>query len=106
MAQKLNHRVERLERVVNQDVLGADRRETIAAEILDPLRRARFVAREFEFGPLFAHQRRERRHAEHAVDDDDVARIGFDLAHDEGAQIFGHRCFDLQAHDIAEAALF
>ena len=44
--------------------------------------------------------------AQHAFNDDDIARVGFDFANDEGAQVLRHRRFDLQAHDVAQAALF
>ena len=60
LADELHHRVERLERVMHQHVLGADSGETIAAEILDALGKTRRIAREFKIRPLFLDQRRER----------------------------------------------
>ena len=52
------------------------------------------------------HELRQRGEAEHAVDDDHIALFGFDLAHDKGAQVLRHRSFDLEAHDVAQPALF
>ena len=52
LAQELHHHVEALERMVDDDVLGADRREAVAAEIADALREARRVGREQQVRPV------------------------------------------------------
>ena len=77
----------------------------VAAEIADALGKARLVGRELEIGAIVADQFVDRLQAKHAVDDDDIARIGLGFVHDEIAQVFRHRGLDLQAHDIAQAAL-
>ncbi len=50
LAEEGDHHVERLVRVVDDDVLGADRGEAIAAIFADPLRETRRERREFEIG--------------------------------------------------------
>ncbi len=52
LAQELHHHVETLERVVDDDVLGADGGETVAAEIADALGEARRVGREQQVRPV------------------------------------------------------
>ena len=52
LADELDDDVEALERVVDDDVLLPDRGEAVAAEIADPLGKARVVRREEEIGTL------------------------------------------------------
>src|SRR5208283_4170811 len=52
LAQKLYHDVEAFVRVVNNKILGADRRETIAVEIADAFRRPGYIGRENKVGSV------------------------------------------------------
>ena len=67
LAQELHHHVEALERVVDDDVLGADRREAVAAEIADALGEARRVGRELQVRPVIHDELAEVRDAQQAV---------------------------------------
>ncbi|HWT11196.1 MAG TPA: polyphosphate kinase 1, partial [Allosphingosinicella sp.] len=49
---ELHHDVEALIRVVDDDVLGPDRGEAVAAELAHSLRETRRIGREFEVGPV------------------------------------------------------
>ncbi len=61
LAHELHHRIKRFIRVVNQNVLGPDGCETIAAEVANTFGKARLIARKFEIRALFANQLRRRR---------------------------------------------
>ncbi len=56
LAQELHHDVERLVRVVNDDVLGLNGGEAIAAEVTDPLGKARDIGLELEVGTVIGDQ--------------------------------------------------
>ncbi len=56
LAQELHHDVEALERMVDDDVLGADGGEAVAAEIADALGEARRVGREQQVRPVIDDQ--------------------------------------------------
>ena len=105
LAQELDHHVEALERVVDQHVLLADRREDVAAVVADAFRIARLVALELQLRVARGNELRQLGEAQHAVDQNDVLRCRVQLVGDEGAQIVGHGGLDLDPHDRAEAAL-
>jgi hypothetical protein len=72
LPQEGEHDIERLVRVVDDDVLRSDRGEAIPAMLANPLGEARREGREFKVGPVFLDQFRQIGDAEKflRVDDD------------------------------------
>ena len=69
---ELNHHLEALVGVVDDEVLLADGGEAVAAEILDPLGKARRVGREQQVRAVLGDHLRHVGQAQDAVDDIDV----------------------------------
>ena len=90
LAQELHHHVEALERVVDDDVLGADRGEAVAAEIADALGKARRVGREQQVRPVVHDQLLQIDDAENAVGDMRLVRRGAEFGGDQSAQFLRH----------------
>ena len=90
LAQEGEHHLEALIGVVDDDVLGADRGEAIAAMFADPLGKARAERREFEVGPVLLDQRFEIGDAEEAgrFVDQRLARI--EALADQDLERVGH----------------
>ena len=82
--------------MVDDDVLGADRGEAVAAMFADPLGKARVERREFEVGPVLLDQRREVGDAEEAgrFGDERVARV--EAVADQRLERVGHLRLELQ----------
>ena len=76
LLEELDHHLEALIGVVDDDVLALDRREAVAAMLADALGEARIERRELEVGPVLLDQRVEVGDAEEAgrFGDDRVAR--------------------------------
>ena len=85
LAQELHHHVEAFVGVVDDDVLGADRREAVAAEIEDALGEARRVGREQQVRPVVHDELRQVGHAEQPVHHEDAGALGVQLLGDEVA---------------------
>ena len=105
LAQELGDDVEGFIRVVDEDVLHADRREDVAIVLAHAFGEARLERREDEVGAAVDDQLFQLVHAHDAVDFDDIHRLGADLLDEEGLEIFGRATVDLEAHDAAAAAL-
>ncbi|MEI9931870.1 MAG: hypothetical protein WDM89_15355 [Rhizomicrobium sp.] len=56
MAQELHHHIEALERMMDEDILGADGSEAVAAMIADAFRKPRDIGLELKIGPLVEDQ--------------------------------------------------
>src|SRR5260370_40245061 len=72
LVQELHDDVEALVRMVDDDVLGADGGEAVAAEVADALGEAGIVGRELEGGPVGVEHRLDGADEEHAAEWDDV----------------------------------
>ena len=111
LAEELDHDVEALERVVDDDVLGADGGEAVPGEVPDALGEAGGVGREEQVRPVVHDELAEVGGAQDAVVDDDlVAGDGFlvdlELVDDHGAEVVGHGGVDAEVDgDAAAAAL-
>ena len=105
LAQELHHRIEGFVRVVDDDVLLADRREAVAAVLADALGEAWIVRLELEIRPLQPHELRQVPQAHHALDDEDLVPGHFQLLGHEEAQVLRHRRLDLETDHAAAAAL-
>ena len=106
LAQEGQDDVEALIRVVDDDVLGADRGEAIAVIFADPLGEARRVGREFEVGPVLLDQQGEVGDAEEAgrFEDQGVRRV--DALADQRLELVGNVGLELEAdHPPAPPAL-
>src|SRR3546814_272034 len=68
LPQKGENDVETLIGMVDEDVLRADRRETVAAMFADAFGETRRVSGEFEVGAVDIDERRQRREADEAAD--------------------------------------
>src|SRR6185437_6527234 len=94
-----------LEGMVDDDVLLADGRETVAAMVADALGKARDIGLELEVAAFVEDQLLQVGEAEQAVDDDEVAGFEVELVGDELAQIARHRARAFHVDDAAAAAL-
>ena len=83
LAEELHHHVEALERMVDDDVLGADGGEAVAAEIADAFGEARRVGREQQVRPVIDDQLLEIDDAEQAVGHVDLVGRGASLVGDQ-----------------------
>jgi hypothetical protein len=75
---------------VDNDILGADRRETIAAMFADAFGETRAVWLEFEVGAVAVNQRRQRGDANEAVNLGDDRLVPHHLFAQNGGQVGGH----------------
>ena len=106
LAQELNHDIKALKRVVDQDVLLANRREAVAAMVTDPLGKTRFERFEFQLGPICRDQLGELVQAEQPGDQDDVLGLGVEAFANETAELLRHGRFELDPDYRAHAPLF
>ena len=90
LLQELHHHVERLVRMVDDEVLLADGGEAVAAVIADALRIARIVGHEFEIGPVELGELGEIVERQHAVDHKTLRRRDRQRALHEAAQFGRH----------------
>ena len=97
LAQELHHHVEGFERMVDDDVLLAYGRETIAAEIADSLGKTRVVRREQEIGAFVDDQLFEVGLADQPVDGEDIRGGDLQLIADDLHLIVWHLGRDRQA---------
>ena len=103
---ELHDDVEGLVRVVDDDVLLADRREAVAAMVADALGEARDEGLELEVGPLVEDQEARVRIADEAGAFDDGIAVDVEFLGDEFTQRRRRRGIDLHAdHRAAAAAL-
>src|SRR3546814_17828353 len=72
--------------MVDDEVLGADRREAVAAEVSDALREARVVRHEHQVRPVVDDQLAGVGEDQHAVHDKDALRVDLQIAGDEVQQ--------------------
>ena len=107
LPQELHDDVEALIRMMDDDVLLADRREAIAAEIADALGKARVVGGEDEIGALVGDDQLRR-----VVEPEDplgrkhVARRGIEVFTEKTAQLARHAAVDREMDHMAAAAAF
>ena len=101
LAQELNDDVEALIRVVDEDILGPDRRETIAAEIPDALGRTRVVRLEQQVRALVVDQLADIGEAEKPVDFEDILLRHLQFLDHELAQAGGHCRIDRKFDHMA-----
>ena len=106
LLQELHDDVEGFVRMVDDQILLADRREDIAAVIAHPFGMARHVGHEFEIGPVEPRQLRQLVHRQHAVDQEHLVVGGGQRALHERAQLFRHRRLDLEADHRSATAAF
>ncbi len=101
LLEELDHHLEALIGVVDDDVLGLDGREAVAAMLADPLREARREGRELQVGPILLVERVEIGDAEEAgrFGDDRLGRTD-PLAH-HGDELVRHLGRQLEADDAA-----
>ncbi len=108
LVQELHHDVEALVGMVDDDVLGADGGEAIAAEVADALGEASIVGRELEVGPVVDDHRLDVADVEHAVEMEDVhgrrLRRDLELVEQEIAQLGRHGAVDRDRDQVAAAA--
>ena len=105
LIEELDDDVEQFVRMMDDEILLADRRETISAKFLDAFRKARIVARrKLELGAVDRHQLRQIVERQHSLDEHDPGRDHVDVAGDERAQQFWHAGFDLEPDDSAAPA--
>ncbi len=95
------HHVERLVRVMDDDVLRLDRGEAIAAIFADPLGEARREGREFEIGAILVDDRVEIADAEERAALGDEAIRPAQLVAQHRAEPLGHPAFELEPDDAA-----
>src|SRR5205807_7775882 len=91
-------------RVVDDDVLGLDGGEAVAAEIADALGKARIVGREQQIRPLVDDQLLGVDQSENAVMAEHVAVGSVELLGEEAAEALRHAAIDAEADDMAAAA--
>ena len=100
-----DHHLEALIRVVDDDVLVADRREAIAAMFADALGKARVERRELEVGPVLLDQLRQIGDAEEAARFGDERVCGVRaLRLTTATRLVGHLRLELQPDDPAAPA--
>ena len=104
----LDGRRERLVRVVDQDVAGADRGEDVGRLVLvrrdEPRRRDRRPGRDLEVGPVQVGDAPQAGEVEHAADLVAVVLVEAEAAHQQGPRAGRHRALDLEADGLAEPA--
>ncbi len=105
LPEELNHDVEALEGVVDEDVLLADGGEAVAAMVADALREPRLERAELQVRAVGGYELRQLVQPEHTIDHDRVLRFGVQVANDEAPELLGHERFDLDAHDRSQPAL-
>ena len=106
LIEELHHHVEGFVRVMDDQVLLADRREAVAALIADALGKARIVGHEFQVRPVDRDELRQLVERQHAVDQEHLVVRDAERALHEGAQLRRHRGIDLEPdHRAAAAAL-
>ena len=106
LAQELHHHVEALERMMHDDVLGADRREAVAAEIADPLGEARHVGREQQVGAVVDDQLLDVDDADQPVMLLHLGLLDVELVGDQLGEFRRHRGIHVEMdHHAAAAAL-
>ncbi len=76
--------------MVDDDVLGSDRGEAVAAEVADALREARRVGREQQVGAVIDDQMSQIGDAQEAVGDMGLVRRGAGLGGHQGTQLLRH----------------
>ena len=103
LMEKLHDDVEALIRMVDDDVLGADRREAVAAEIADALGKADSVRREHEVGALVHDQPLRFDQPDQSLADEDVIRRDGQPAAQKLAQVGRHAPVDGQPDHAATA---
>ncbi len=91
--------------MVDQDVLLADSRETVAAVIADPLGEARLEQFELQVRPVGGDQLAELGQAQYAIHQHHVLRLGAEALDDETPQFRLHGGLDLDAHDEPQPPL-
>src|SRR5215217_2994213 len=91
--QELDHDIERLVRVVDDDVLLPDRRETIAALLPDSLGKSGIVGLELEVRPVESDELGELVQPKHALDHKGFVDADLEFLGNEGAQVLRHRGF-------------
>jgi hypothetical protein len=82
--------IEALEGMVDNDVLGADCREAVAAEVADALRKPRRVWWEQQVGPVVHDQLLKVDNALKPALQEHLPRLGFGLDRDKHLQVLGH----------------
>ena len=102
LAQELDDDVEALIRVMDDDVLLPDRRETVAAEFADALREARHIRRKNQLRPLVADDQPARVvKPQNARSREHVRRAGGEMLAEEPSQIGRHTGIDREMDDMA-----
>src|SRR3546814_8322634 len=90
--------------MMDDEILGADRREAVAAIVPDALGEARIVGRELQVRAFVGNQLQDVGEAEHAVEQKDVGLLDGELSDDEVAQRLRHPGVDIHANDVAPPA--
>src|ERR1043166_1921049 len=72
LPEELHHHIEALERMMDDDILGADRGETIAAMVADALGKAREIRFELQIGALLQDQLPGIGEAQRVLDEDEI----------------------------------
>ncbi len=103
LAQELHHHVEALEGMMDEQILGADRRKAIAAEIADAFGKARDIGLELQIRALFDDELPGVADAQQMIDQHQFGALQFLFVGDEAAQILGHRGAAFHMDDRAAA---
>ena len=106
LVQELHDDIEALVRVMDDDVLGPDGVETVAAEVADALREAWREGLEEKVRPVVDDQLPQIREAEFPIDGGDVVGVDAQTVHQQAAQFAGHGPVDNEIDDAAPPALF
>ena len=106
LAQELHDHVEAFERMMDDDVLGADCGKAIAAEIADAFGKAGQERFELKIGPLFQYEPAGIGQAKQMIDKDNFRGLEIEVIGDELTQIRRHRTAAEHLDDRAAAAAF
>src|SRR3546814_15597541 len=90
--------------MVDEDVLRADRRETVAAMFADAFGETRRVSGEFEVGAVDIDERRQRREADEAADLGDDRLMPLNIGTQHLGDLGGHIGLELHPDSAAAAA--
>ena len=103
LAQELHHRVETLERMMDDQVLFADGGETVAAMVADAFGKAGIIGLELQVGAFGNDQFGEVRQAHQVFHDHDLGFVEIEMRGDELAQSRRHGFGAFHMDDAAPA---
>ncbi len=106
LLEELHHHVERLIRMMDDKVLLANCRETIAGLLADALGKSRIVGHEFKIRAIELGKLRELHQRQRAVDQNHFVIGGRKRALDKAPQLRRHRGFHLQPNNRSAPAAF